>query len=111
MKGNIDMAVNPNAIFGQIDGILGNASGFQQVTDSQATIVQTLGQVIEDLAPSFQGQQGTALQACGEQLKQAGTNIQMAFENQSHMMANNANLLANQDAHNAGIINQVLNLT
>jgi uncharacterized protein YukE len=110
MKGNIDMAVPTGSIFGQIDGILGNASGFQQVTDSQASIVQTLASVIEDLAPSFQGAQGVALQNAGQNLHQAGTNIQRAFEGHSHKMANNANLLSNQDTHNASIINQVLAL-
>jgi uncharacterized protein YukE len=112
MKGTTDMtAPGAGAIFGQIDGILNNSAGFQQVQDTQASLMSNLASTIEGLAPNFQGQQGNALQTAGERLNTAGQQLQQAFGEHSDMMKNNANLLTNKDTENAHMFGQVGSLT
>lgn len=102
----------PGTIFGQIDGIASNAQGLQDVSDTQAAVMQHLGSTLEGLAPNFQGAAGAAMQTTGQQLHTHGMQISTAFANHSDMMKNNATFLTSQDAESAShIIGQVANLT
>ena len=105
------MATGPSSIFGQLDGITSNAAGLQDVSDSQAAVMQHLGSVFDGLAPNFQGQAGTAMQTVGQQLHAHGAQISSAFADHSHKMKNNAVLLSSSDEEHANIIGQVANLT
>lgn len=105
------MATGANSIFGQLDGIASNASQLQGVSDSQAGIMQQLGSTFDALAPSFQGQAGTAMQVVGQRLHAHGAQIATAFADHSQMMQNNAALLSSRDEEHAHILGQVANLT
>jgi uncharacterized protein YukE len=104
-------APGSGSIFGQLDGIASNAQGLQEVSDSQAGIMQQLGSTFDALAPNFQGQAGTAMQAVGQRLHAHGAQITTAFADHSHLMQNNAALLSHRDEEHAHILGQVANLT
>jgi uncharacterized protein YukE len=100
-----------SSIFGQLDGMASNASGLQEVSDNQAAIMQQLSSVCDGLAPSLQGQAGTAMQQAGQQIHAAGMRTASTFADHSQMMSNNAQLLDSRDQENSHILNQVANLT
>jgi hypothetical protein len=100
------------SIFGELEGIANDASGFQQVSDNQAAIMQSLSQTCEGLVPSLQGAAGTAMQQVGERLHTLGMQFAAQFADQSHMMSNNASLLSSRDEESSShILSQVSNLT
>jgi uncharacterized protein YukE len=101
----------PGSITGHLDGIASNASGLQDVSDTQNGIMQHLGSTFDGLAPNFHGQAGTAMQQLGQQLHAAGAQLASTFADHSHMMHNNATLLGSSDEQHAHVINQVANLT
>ena len=105
------MTTGASSIYGQLDGIASNASGLQDVSDTQAAIMQHLGSVCDGLVPNLQGAAGTAMQQAGQQLHARGAQMSSAFADHSHMMNNNAALLGSRDQENAHILGQVANLT
>ncbi|WP_139333332.1 hypothetical protein [Mycobacterium sp. SP-6446] len=100
-----------SSIYGALEGIASNASGLQEVSDTQAAIMQHLGSICDGLAPNLQGMAGTAMQQAGQQLHAHGMRMASAFADHSHMMNNNASLLSGRDQENAHILGQVANLT
>jgi uncharacterized protein YukE len=111
MKGMSTMATGASSIYGQLDGIASNAQGLQQVSDTQAAIMQHLASTCDSLVPNLQGAAGTAMQQAGQQLHASGMRFASLFADHSHMMNNNAALMGGRDQENAHILGQVANLT
>jgi len=113
MKGIYDMtAPGSGSIYGQLDGIASNAQGLQELADNQASIMQSLANTLDVLAPNLQGAAGTAMQQCGQEMHAEGMRFSTAFADHSQRMSNNATLLGSHDQEHAQhILSQVGNLT
>lgn len=98
------------AIHGQLDGMLHDASGFRSVSDEQSGIMNRLGNTMEGLSTTFQGQAGRSMQELGEKMKASGLQRSQQFEDHSQKMSNNANMLQSKDEENSNILSQLANL-
>ena len=73
-----------------LDMLASHAQGLQDVSDLQGQLMQQLGQVMEGLATSLQGQHGgPACQAAGDRLIHDGKQFTAKFADHAEMMTNN----------------------
>jgi uncharacterized protein YukE len=98
------------AIHGELDGIAQDAQGLQQVSDTQASIMQALASAMESLVPAMHGSAATAMQNVGEQLHAQGMKFHSQFSDHSHKMANNGQIFETSDHEGMNAINAVQNL-
>lgn len=98
------------AIHGELDGIARDAQGLQEVSDTQASIMQSLATAMDSLAPAMRGSAGTAMQNVGAQLHEQGMRFSTKFADHSHKMANNGQIFQSHDDDGASIIGQVAGL-
>ena len=102
--------VGGGAIHGELDGIAQDAQGLQEVSDTQASIMQSLASTMESLVPAMHGPAATAMQNIGEQLHQQGMRFSTTFADHSSKMHNNSQILQSHDEDGAHVIQQVSNL-
>lgn len=100
----------PGVIYGQLDGIAQDAQGLQEVSDTQASLVQGLANTMEGLGVSLRGMAGNAMQQVGEQLRHQGTMFSTEFADHSQKMSNNGQVINTADEEHAHMISQVGNL-
>lgn len=98
------------AIHGELDGIARDAQGLQEVSDTQASIMQSLATAMDSLAPAMHGSAGTAMQNVGAELHQQGMKFSTTFADHSHKMGNNSQILQSHDDDGQSMINQVAGL-
>ncbi len=97
-------------IHGALDGIATDAQGLQEVSDTQASLMHSLANTCEALAPALQGQAGTTMQQVGEQLHQQGMVFSTTFADHSAKMGNNGQIMDAADSDGSHILMQVSNL-
>jgi hypothetical protein len=97
-------------IHGVLDGIAQDAQGLQTVSDTQASLVKSLGATLEGLGSTMLGAAGTAMQQVGEQLINQGNQLSTHFDEHSHKMKNNGQILQSGDEDGAHMIAQVANM-
>ena len=105
---------NPQTVFGEFSGMSHDSSQLQNISDQQAQIMRNLGNTMDNLAQSLQGQPGgagPAMQSLGDRLITIGNQFSTKFADHSDMMRNNVQLLNNNEEHNASIIRGVEGLT
>jgi uncharacterized protein YukE len=108
MKGTFDMASNHVAT--EFDALGSNAGAINDISHTQQTAMQGLGQMLEGLGISMQGRAGNAMQTLGAELQDEGNQIASLYQEHSYLMNQNKVSYENQELDNANIVGQILGM-
>jgi beta-lactamase superfamily II metal-dependent hydrolase len=97
-------------VFGDIEGLAGDVHGLQQISDTQAQIMNNLGNTMDALRTAMNSPAaGAACQAAGERLHTNGMQFSAQFAEQSHKMNNNSTIMQTADHDNHTLFQGIIN--